>query len=72
MDTQGENDHLQTKEKGFERNHTPYPHLGLGLPASRTTLLFKLPSLWYFAVVSLPHSHIPPITKSPRPLDTAS
>ena len=33
--TQGEDGHLQAKERGLRR-HRPYKHLDLGLPTSRT------------------------------------
>lgn len=56
VNSQQEGGHLQTKKRGLRRNQScQYPDFRL--PASRTVrsrfLLFKPPSLWYFAMAAL-------------------
>lgn len=54
MRTQGEDDHLQAKERGHKRNQ-PSQHLDLGLRLqnSEEFLPFKPPGLWYLVTAAL-------------------
>ena len=60
MRTQGEDGHLQAKERDLTRNQ-PCCHLDLGLPASRVARKYisvvYTASLWYFVTANLANEY---------------